>query len=224
MASLVFRLRQQYWKWVAPRQIQTYMDAHSERKLQVGTGNNLLDGWLNTTLYPIAKGTIHMDLTTRFPIPDNSFDYVFGEHVIEHIPFDDGTTMLSESFRVLKSGGRIRLATPNLAQIIKIYSQPDGEEQQRYIKWIMDTFRPHIGEYNPAHVINQSFHGWGHAFIYDKPTLKKAMEDAGFVDVTLCQPNQSDDPTLQGIEQHGDYVESPESMLYETMVFEGRKP
>lgn len=224
MASLLFRLRQQYWKQVAPRQIQTYIDTHPERKLQIGAGSNLLDGWLNTTLYPFKENSYFMDGTVRFPIPDGTFSYVFSEHVIEHVTFEKGAIMLSESFRILKSGGRIRIATPDLAQIIKLYSQPDGADQQKYIHWIMDTFRPHIGEYNPAHVINQSFHGWEHVFIYDQPTLKQALENAGFVDVTLMQPNQSDDPNLRGIEQHGDYVESHDSMLYETMVFEAQKP
>jgi len=224
MASLRFRLRQQYWKWVAPRQIQAYIDTHSDRKLQIGAGSNMLDGWLNTTLYPFAKGSVFMDATTRFPIADNTFTHVFSEHVIEHVLFEKGAVMLSESFRILKSGGRIRIATPDLAQIIRLYANPEGDDQQKYIRWIMDTFRPHIGEYNPAHVINQSFHGWEHVFIYDQPTLKQALENAGFVDVTLCQPNHSDDPILHGIEQHGDYVDSQESMLYETMVFEGRKP
>lgn len=224
MASLRFRLRQHYWKWVAPRQIQAYMDAHPERKLQIGAGSNLLEGWLNTTLYPFKQNSYFMDATIRFPIPDNTFSYVFSEHVIEHVLFEKGAIMLSESFRILKSGGRIRIATPDLAQIIKLYSQPQGDDQQQYIKWIMDTFRPHIGEYNPAHVINQSFHGWEHVFIYDEPTLQHALEQAGFVDVKRVHPNESDDPNLQNIEQHGEYVESHDAMLYETMVFEGRKP
>jgi len=131
--------------------------------------------------------------------------------------------MLQEAFRVLKSGGRIRIATPDLAKIIAIYSNPTGNDQQQYIQWIMDTFRPQIGEYNPAHVINQSFHGWRHYFIYDQPTLRKALEDAGFVDVKPYAPYQSDDEHLKGIEQHGQYVGSEDAMLYETMVFEGRK-
>lgn len=224
MASLRFRLRQQYWKWLAPQHIQRYLEAHTIRKLQIGAGSNMLQGWLNTTLYPYDTGTVFMDGTKRFPLSDNSFDYVFSEHVIEHIEFEQGMFLLGESFRILRSGGRIRIATPDLAQIIKLYSNPDGDEQQRYIKWIMDTFRPQIGDYNPAHVINQSFRGWRHYFIYDQPTLKQAIEQVGFVDVQQYQPYHSDDDALKNIEQHGEYVNSEEAMLYETMVFEGQKP
>lgn len=224
MASLRFRLRQHYWKWTAPSQIRNYLNASKTRKLQLGCGSNLLTGWLNTTLYPFDKGSVFMDVTLPFPMPDSSFDYIFSEHMIEHLEFEQAAWMLSESFRILKSGGRIRIATPDLAQIIALYTNPNGAAQQPYIQWIMDAFRPQIKEYNPTHVINHSFHGWRHAFIYDQATLKKAIETAGFIQVTCVQPGQSGDKHLHDIEQHGEYVKNHQAMLYETMVFEAVKP
>ena len=176
MASLRFRLRQRYWRWTAPGKIRGYMRDHSPRKLQIGAGDNLLPGWLNTTLYPFAPGAVFLDARLPFPIPDAQFDYVFSEHVIEHLEFDEAAHMLAEARRILRPGGRLRIATPDLAQIIALYTQPCAEAQQAYIRWIMDTFRPAVGEYNPAHVINQSFHGWRHKFIYDEPTLIKRLE------------------------------------------------
>ena len=223
MASLRFRLRQQYWRWTAPGKISAYLRDASTPKLQIGAGYNLLRGWLNTTLYPFAKGAVYLDASQPFPIPSAAFDYVFSEHVIEHIEFEEAATMLGESARILKRGGRIRLATPDLAQIIALYAQPDGRRQQEYIRWIMDNFRPRVGAYNPAHVINQSFHGWRHKFIYDEPTLVTALEAAGFTAVTRVEPGQSGDENLRGIEQHGEYVGSDAAMRYETMVFEAMK-
>ena len=224
MASLHFRMRQQYWRWSAPGKIDAYLRAASAPRLQIGAGYNLLSGWLNTTLYPFAAGTVYLDASQRFPIPSDCFDYVFSEHVIEHLEFEEAATMLSESARILKSGGRIRLATPDLAQIIALYTQPQAAAQREYIRWIMDNFRPQIGEYNPAHAINQSFHGWRHKFIYDEPTLIQALEAAGFASITRVEPGQSGDDNLRGIEQHGDYVGSETAMRYETMVFEAVKP
>jgi len=223
MASLRFRFRQRYWRWTAPGKINAYLRDTSAPKLQIGTGYNLLSGWLNTTLYPFAPGTVFLDASQPFPIPSASFDYVFSEHVIEHIEFEEAATMLSESARILKSGGRMRLATPDLAQIIAVYAQASAPAQLDYIRWIMDNFRPQVGEYNPAHVINQSFHGWGHKFIYDEPTLIKALEAAGFTAVTRVEPGQSGDENLRGIEQHGEFVGSDAAMRYETMVFEAVK-
>ena len=224
MASLRFRCRQLYWKRVAGVKIRAYMKSSRSRKLQIGSGYNLLPGWLNTTLYPFAPGAVYMNACLPFPMPDDCFDFVFSEHVIEHLEFEEAARMLGECHRILRAGARIRLATPDLAQIIALYTQPEADAQRQYIRWIMDNFRSHVGEYKPAHAINQSFHGWRHKFIYDEATLIKALQDAGFVDVERVQTGQSGDASLRGIEQHGKYVGSEEAMRYETMVFEARKP
>ncbi len=224
MASLKFRLRQRYWRWTAPRKIGRYIATAAVAKLQIGSGHNLLGGWLNTTLYPFEPGTVFMDASRPFPLPADSLDYVFSEHVIEHLEFDEAAVMLRESFRTLKAGGRIRLATPDLKQIIAVYTQPDADAQQEYIRWIMDEYRPQIGEYNPAHVINQSFHGWRHKFIYDQATLAGGLEKVGFRNVERFDPGVSADKHLKGIEQHGRYVGSDTAMRYETMVYEATKP
>jgi len=224
VASLAFRLRQQYWRWTAPAKFARYLAGAGVAKLQIGSGHNLLDGWLNTTLYPFEPGTIFLDASLPFPMPADSLDYIFSEHVIEHLEFEEAEHMLRQCFRVLKSGGRIRLATPDLKQIIALYTQPEADAQQDYIRWIMDQFRPHIGEYNPAHVINHSFHGWRHKFIYDGATLAGALEKAGFRNIERLEPGSSADEELRGIEQHGDYVGNEAAMRYETMVYEATKP
>ncbi len=224
MASFRFRLRQRYWALAAPSQIRRYLRSTAEPRLQIGSGPNPLPGWLNTTLTPFQPGTIFLDASRLFPIPDASFALIFGEHIIEHLEFHEAALMLDECFRALQPGGRLRLATPDLAQIIALYTHPEAEPQKAYIRWIMDTFRPQIGEYNPAHAINQSFHGWRHKFIYDAPTLLQALENAGFTDIQRHEPGESGDERLRGIEQHGDLVGNDAAMRYETMVYEARKP
>ena len=224
MASFRFRLRQRYWAWAAPQQIRSYLRSAEEPRLQIGTGPNPLPGWLNTTLTPFQPGTIFLDASQPFPIPAARFAYIFGEHVIEHLEFDEAARMLDECFRVLQPGGRIRLATPDLAQVIALYTRPQAAPQQAYIRWIMDTFRPQIGAYNPAHVINQSFHGWRHKFIYDAPTLIAALGKAGFTAIQRYQPGESEQEHLRGIEQHGELVGNDAAMRYETMVYEAQKP
>ena len=224
MANILFRLRQQYWRLVSPTAIRRYLAKAPVAKLQIGSGHNLLKGWLNTTLYPIEPGAVFLDARRPFPMPAESLDYIFSEHVIEHLEFDEAARMLGECNRALKCGGRIRIATPDLKQIIALYAQPAGEEQERYIRWIMATFRPQFGEFSPAHAINQSFHGWRHKFIYDDLTLTKALEDAGFQNILRVEPGLSDDAHLRGLEQHGRYVGNEEAMRYETMAFEATKP
>lgn len=223
MASLLFRLRQQYWRWSAPAKIGRYLTAAPAAKLQIGSGHNLLQGWLNTTLYPIEPGTVFLDARRPFPIPTDSLDCVFSEHVIEHLEFDEAAHMLRECHRTLKRGGRIRIATPDLKQIIALYADPKGQAQATYIRWIMQTFRRKYGDFSPAHAVNQSFHGWRHKFIYDETTLARALADAGFKDSKRVEPGLSEDERLRGLEQHGSYVGNEQAMRYETMVYEATK-
>lgn len=219
----VFRWRQWNHQRMAMTRISHYIHKHSVRKLQLGSGPTQLTGWLNTTLLPFNSATVYLDATQPFPIPDRSFDYVFSEHMIEHLPFEAGQHTLRESYRILKPGGILRLATPDLAQIMKLYSQPDGEEQQAYRRWIMETFLPDIDSDQPSFVINRSFSGWGHLFIYDRETMTWCLERAGFRDIRWVEPGSSDDPNLTNLENHGNVVGSDRMMRYESMIVEATR-
>ena len=97
-----------------------------EPKLHVGCGGHVLDGWLNADLRPHSAHVLRMDATRRFPFPDNVFAYVYSEHVIEHLPFDAGAIMLGECFRVLAPGGKMRVATPDLAFLTALHRGGGG--------------------------------------------------------------------------------------------------
>ena len=62
-----------------------------------------------------------IDITKKFPFVSSTFDYVFSEHMIEHIKYQDGLKMLNESFRVLKPSGKIRISTPDLQFLLDLY-------------------------------------------------------------------------------------------------------
>lgn len=58
---------------------------------------------------------------TRLPFPDETFDVVTSNHVIEHLP--DQQLHLSEIARVLKGSGLCYLATPNRVWPIEVHSR-----------------------------------------------------------------------------------------------------
>src|SRR5579863_357329 len=116
----------------APHQMDTYLRSHPNRKLQIGAGSANYPDWLNTDIAPYPED-IYMDATRHFPLPDGSFQYIFAEHVIEHLTYEQGLAMLRECHRVLAPGGKIRLATPNLLKYFALFREPATEEAQRYI-------------------------------------------------------------------------------------------
>ena len=180
----------------------------------------MLEGWFNTDIDP-EPGTFFLDATASFPVDDRSFDYVFVEHMIEHLTWEQGRFMLRECHRVLKPGGRIRIATPDLAWVISL-REAASEEAARYNRWYVEAFVPEADRCHPAFVINKAFRGWGHRFLYDEETLGASLEAAGFVRPVRPAYSGSDDPELAGIDRPPD--ESAQVMrALESLIVEARR-
>jgi predicted SAM-dependent methyltransferase len=204
------------------RDRDTAYAAYSSRNpqcLHLGAEFFALPKWFNTDLEPRSEGIYYVDATQPFPFPNGSFDFVFSEHMIEHIPFGDGLKMLAECRRILKPGGVLRTATPNLRNILALMTGADGHEA--YLRWAVEEFQLPKAPFPKAPgVINNFFRAWGHQFIYDPEMLRKAMEQVGFVEIVQCEVGASRHPILRGLERHGERW-SPWVNEFETMVFEG---
>jgi predicted SAM-dependent methyltransferase len=205
------------------RQIASYLKAHSPGKLQIGSGPHALPGWLNTDFEPFSREFVYLDAAKPFPLPDQAFTHVFSEHMIEHVAYDQGLAMLRESFRVLQPGGRIRIATPNIRQMVDLFAEPKTEAQRRYLKWSMELNYPGNDLHNACLVLNAFVRNWGHLFVYDPGTLQATLEKAGFVEVSREPVGQSHDKVLRGLECHDQQI-GEEWNTFETMVLEGRRP
>jgi len=224
---LVRFLRQRIiWPVRRRRAARAYFRSHERPKLNIGAGPDLrLEGWLNTDRNPhYSRGVAYLDATEPFPFKDSTFDYVTSEHLIEHLTYDEGLGMLRECFRVLKPGGRVRLATPDLRVYVDLFRAGKSDVQHRYIRYHIDKFLPEIGVHGECFVINNELRNWGHQFIYDRETLSAAMGQAGFVDIVRHASGESDDENLRGIELHGKVVGNEAMNRFETMVLEARRP
>jgi predicted SAM-dependent methyltransferase len=157
-----------------------------------------------------------LDATKPFRLQDSSFDFVFSEHMIEHISYFDAMSMLRECHRVLRSGGRIRISTPDLTFLVNLLAD---EKQKNYIKWAATNNRvPYAID---TFVINNFFRDWGHQFIYDEKTLRAALRDAGFTNVIECNLQSSESKDLCNLENER---RMPENFLeLETFTIEGMK-
>ena len=205
------------------KQIDAYLRAHSLRKLQIGSGPVSLPGWLNSDFYPVAPNDIFLDATHPFPFANRTFDCIFTEHVIEHVTYPEGRAMLDECFRVLKPGGWIRLATPDLKKFVDLFSHPQDERQRRYIEWSVAQNHPQVETGSECFVLNSFVRNWGHQFIYDAPTLGAALRGAGFGALRPCRPGESQNPALRHLESHGQQI-GEEFNEFETMVIEAQRP
>jgi predicted SAM-dependent methyltransferase len=225
LRDLMTETKRVYYRLQRQVIIEGYFSSNECRKLQVGGGANPFPGWLNTDLTPTAKNTIFLDATEAFPFGNGSFDYVFCEHMIEHISYGQAQAMLKECFRILKPGGKIRVSTPNLQVYLNLFSEQKDETQQQYLDWISSNWlsKQNILEKEASFVLNLVMHGWGHLFIYDEKTLKLSLEKTGFSKMKKYQCGESEEEHLQELESHGAFIGNIEMNTYETLIVEANK-
>lgn len=177
-----------------------YITESEVSKLHLGCGWNVLPEWLNMDYSPRVREALYLDVRRPFFFPDETFDYVFSEHMIEHMSYNEGFNMLTECHRILKRGGRVRISTPNLSFLVKLCNNEKSSLQREYVKWSNSTFLEDAPEDNEVFVINNFMRNWGHTFIYDERTLRTAMTMTGFINIARCGLQQSRDYELCDLE------------------------
>ena len=90
------------------------------RWLHLGCGNHKLpEPWENFDK--------EVDLREKLPFQNGVAQYIFAEHVIEHLPFRDGLYFLTECHRVLAKEGVFRFSFPDMTKIgidaLPLYAQ-----------------------------------------------------------------------------------------------------
>lgn len=223
------------WMWTEPRLtnsvraitrkdrrlVRQYLAANDTRRLHIGCGANRLEGWLNTELCP-RDTEIFLDATRPFPLPAGSFDYVYSEHMIEHVPYAGGAAMLRECYRVLRTGGVIRIVTPDLAFLRTLLDPPYSGQVTKYIAYSRQEHKIEGPPDSGVHVFNHFMRAWGHQFIYDKTSLTMLMRDAGFHNIVERTLEQSPHDALRGLAKTSRMP--PGFLAMESLVVEAQKP
>jgi len=93
----------------------------SARMINLGCGSRFHPDWVNADIAPCDPSVMRCDLSRRLPFPNADFDVVYHSNVLEHIRRDDALAFMRECFRVLKPGGILRVAVPDLERICRLY-------------------------------------------------------------------------------------------------------
>lgn len=200
-----------------------YLASHSQPKLHIGCGANLLPGWMNTDAgtFLSLRGRIFLDARKRLPFRDSSLQYIFNEHFITCLRMDEAMSFFRECFRVLKPGGVLRIATPLWPFFTGIGHDPSSAGEQ-YRQWFSKAFLE-TPSASPCMIVNYLLYGFHIRSVYDLETLQAMLRGAGF-DLVLPQPfRKSAHPELCALEAHNLGISMIISEL-ETSVLEAAKP
>ena len=209
--------------------ITEYLKYNEVKKLHIGCGSNIYEGWLNTDLN-FSSQIVFLDAGNKFPFDNNVFNCIYSEHLFEHLNVSQQLNMFKEAYRVLNKGGVMRIATPSMDFLFKLYKDSHSEESKAYSEWAVNH-SPYLSvvknkiedkAYYHCYVINNFFKAWGHQMIHNLSSLKALAHQCGFTEVRSCRVGESEVSYLNNIEKHGTII-PPEMNLLETMVIEAIK-
>jgi len=163
-------------------------------------------------LQSIDPDMVRWDLRKGIPFPDATFDVVYHSHVLEHIDRVHVPTFLGECRRVLRSNGVLRVVVPDLKELIRNYCAtlpasdssppPASDAHELAVDRLLEQMvrEEPFGAGN-QHAVVQAVEralrgdarkaGELHRWMYDRYTLRAALEAAGFTSVAFAQPTVS---------------------------------
>jgi SAM-dependent methyltransferase len=160
-------------------------------RLQIGCGKFPRPGWINTDNKVRPGVDCVADLRGDLPFADGAFDCAAAIHVLPHIPLAGLAPALARIRRVLKPGGVLRLALPDLEKAIEAWRRGDAS----YFA-ITDAQWKSLGAKLVAQIV------WHNdirtPFTHD--LAAEALEKAGFAAIARCAFRQTRSPFPEIVE------------------------
>lgn len=148
-------------------------------RVQLGPGqHNYINGWINVDANIFTgKADVWADLRNPLPFKDNSVDFFYSHHMLEHL--QDVGGHFRELYRCLKPGGSFRIGCPSGDGSIRKFLEND-------LAWFSDfpENRKSIGGRFENYLMCKG----EHLTIITFSFLEEMATDAGFVKFRSCLP------------------------------------
>lgn len=132
---------------------------------------------------PAVKPDIVGDIRDLHMVKDCSFDVVYSSHNLEHLYFHEVQVTLREFHRVLKVGGEVLVACPDLQQVAKLIVED---------KLMDPVFTPPSGPIAPIDMLYgyrpglaKGNHFMAHKTGFTATSLKRELERADFENIRV---------------------------------------
>lgn len=212
-------------------------------KVNIGSGPDGLPGWENLDwgilaffgkmpllqkvfgllgLIPLSyvkkwpsKLMLH-DCRKKLPFQDNSVDFLYTSHFIEHLKRYESVDFLKDCFRILKPGGILRICVPDVEEICKKYLSKDIG----FFLKLEDQSNRKNPSLNITDLFVKSFYGYdidikpsflgkirsnfirSHFWMYDGFLLSQILKETGFMAIKRCCYQKGNLPDLNLLDIH----------------------
>jgi predicted SAM-dependent methyltransferase len=148
----------------------------TDLKINIGNGPFKHEGWMDIDCsISLKPDVVACDLRRKWPLRSGTAKYIFSEHVFEHFAYPSEIGhVLRECFRILKTGGVLRVIVPNAERYLRAYADDD----QCFFKEVGGASASKLA------VVNVMMRENGfHKYSYDYDELERVLRSAGFRDV-----------------------------------------
>lgn len=130
------------------------------------------------------------DATKGLPLKSESCEVVYSSHMLEHLDRNGANKFLKEAYRVLRPGGIIRIAAPDIKKQIAQYN--DSGDADAFIEAThMCVPRPNtLAQRIRLLLVGPRHHQW----MYDGNTLSRLLEKHDFIEAEIMPPGKTNIP------------------------------
>ena len=169
------------------------------RRLNWGCGGHTLPGWINSDQKDDPAIDLSCDIRQGLPLETGSIDYAVSIHALPEVPLDGIVPVLQELRRVIKPGGVLRLALPDLLKGVAAYQRGD-----RDYFLVPDEDAQRLG----AKLVTQLvWYGYSRT-VFVPEFIEEMLYRAGFARVVHCEYRQTSSPFPQIVDLDNREAES----------------
>ena len=152
------------------------------------------------------KGTIWHDVRKGLPFRDGTVEWIYSSHFLEHVKKEEAEKILRECYRVLKSGGRIRIVVPDLEVLAKKYIKGDVKffGLKNTTESTADKFLE-ILNFFPKERWQRICAGQYHLWMYDFNSLSRMLKACGFKNIERKELGKSTMPDIKKLGEPSGY-------------------
>ena len=163
----------------------------AELKVNIGCGTSGIKGWVNIDNSPSIllsrlplgrrifgtpdwpRNVRRADVRKRIPFPDGSVSCIYSSHTFEHFTYEESRGVAQECFRVLRSGGILRIVVPDLGIMVRDYLADTAHPlaSHRFVSRLLLT----------SSVRDMVHAGAHHKQMFDAHSLAHMLREAGFL-------------------------------------------
>lgn len=183
--------------------------------LNLGCGSKRYEIFVNADFYTTRisgwgrrssrKPDWMVDVRRPLECPDNYWDGVFSEHLMEHLTYADARRAFSEILRTLKPSCWLRVSVPDLEKFVRFYQTGNAQIFERAPrKWSIR-----------AEAMADITQMWGHQSVWDREMMDKVLSEVGFTNIRRQSFRRGNDPDL---------LQDDTEKKWESLYVEAQKP